>query len=412
MTPIIEVKGLSKKYRMGESQPYLTLRDSLVNFVKNPFKKIKKDLNKDEFWALKDINFTVEPGEVVGIIGRNGAGKSTLLKILSRITPPTTGEITLRGRVGSLLEVGTGFQQELTGRENIYLNGAILGMSQVEIRRKFDEIIAFAEVEKFIDTPVKHYSSGMYVRLAFAVAAHLEPEILLVDEVLSVGDVSFQKKCLGKMEDIGQAGRTILFVSHDLEAIRRICTKAILLEKGQITFSGDIDKTIQLYLESVRSKTTSNLAKTSRRGNGKAKFTKLFLTDLSDKKIITPIEGEPFKINLELTVREVIKPNIISITFVDQSGQDLLTTFMHDNLTMTKLKPGKYHFSIICNPNPFIQGFVNLRLACLGDNFLEYDHVHEAYVFEVKQAEETSSHGLIKRPGVFNVPFTWESYVS
>ena len=225
MTPIIEVKGLSKKYRMGESQPYLTLRDSLVNFVKNPFKKIKKDLNKDEFWALKDINFTVEPGEVVGIIGRNGAGKSTLLKILSRITPPTTGEITLRGRVGSLLEVGTGFQQELTGRENIYLNGAILGMSQVEIRRKFDEIIAFAEVEKFIDTPVKHYSSGMYVRLAFAVAAHLEPEILLVDEVLSVGDVSFQKKCLGKMEDIGQAGRTIYLLAMILRQYEEFAPK-------------------------------------------------------------------------------------------------------------------------------------------------------------------------------------------
>ena len=252
MTPIIEVKGLSKKYRMGESQPYLTLRDSLVNFAKNPFKKIKEGLSKDEFWALKDINFTVEPGEVVGIIGRNGAGKSTLLKILSRITPPTTGEITLRGRVGSLLEVGTGFQQELTGRENIYLNGAILGMSQVEIRRKFDEIIAFAEVEKFIDTPVKHYSSGMYMRLAFTIAAHLDPEILIVDEVLAVGDTEFQKKCLGKMDEISKKQqKTIIFVSHNMSAVKKLCGRGIFLDKGKVISEGSTDKLVEAYMNSA-----------------------------------------------------------------------------------------------------------------------------------------------------------------
>jgi len=258
MTPIIEVKGLSKKYQIGEQQPYLTLRDSLASFIKNPFKKINAGgLQKNEFWALNDINFTVEPGEVVGIIGRNGAGKSTLLKILSRITPPTTGEITLRGRVGSLLEVGTGFQQELTGRENIYLNGAILGMSQVEIKRKFDEIVAFAEVEKFIDTPVKHYSSGMYMRLAFAVAAHLDPEILIVDEVLAVGDTEFQKKCLGKMDYISKnQGKTVLFVSHNLGAMAELCSRSIVLEQGHTIYSGSIDSGISRYLKLTRSKGT------------------------------------------------------------------------------------------------------------------------------------------------------------
>ena len=230
MTPIIEVKGLSKKYKIGEAQPYLTLRDTLAGLFTHPFQKIKEGLQKDEFWALKDINFTVEPGEVVGIIGRNGAGKSTLLKILSRITPPTSGEVILRGRVGCLLEVGTGFQQELTGRENIFLNGAILGMSQSEIKKKFNEIVDFAEIEKFINTPVKHYSSGMYMRLAFSIAAHLDPDILIVDEVLAVGDIEFQEKCIGKMDQIAKKeGKTVLFVSHNLDAIRKLCHRCIFV---------------------------------------------------------------------------------------------------------------------------------------------------------------------------------------
>ena len=199
MKPIIEVNGLSKKYRLRDDQPYFALRDSIVGFFTNPLKTIRDHVNTDEFWALKDLNFTINQGEVTGIIGRNGAGKSTLLKILSQITPPTEGEVILRGRVGSLLEVGTGFSPELSGRENIFLNGAILGMKRSEVLRKFDEIVEFAEVEKFLDLPLKRYSSGMYMRLAFAVAAHLEPEILIVDEVLAVGDSDFQKKCLGKM---------------------------------------------------------------------------------------------------------------------------------------------------------------------------------------------------------------------
>jgi lipopolysaccharide transport system ATP-binding protein len=253
MKPIIEVKNLSKEYILTHNvQPYYTLRDFLTNFVKKPFEYFSSknfSTKKEKFMALKDVNFSVMPGEVIGIIGRNGAGKSTLLKILSQITPPTSGSIHLRGRVASLLEVGTGFHPELTGRENIFLNGAILGMTQKEIKSKFNEIVEFAGIEKFLDTPVKRYSSGMYVRLAFAVAAHLEPEILIVDEVLAVGDAEFQKKCLGKMGDIAkQDGRTVLFVSHNMAAIKQLCKKAILLDKGGIVLSGEVGFVVEHYL--------------------------------------------------------------------------------------------------------------------------------------------------------------------
>lgn len=242
---IIKIENLSKKYIIGKQESYYSLRDK----VSDLFSKKEKEIN-NEFWALKDINLEIKKGESVGIIGRNGAGKSTLLKVLSQITPPTTGKITMRGRVASLLEVGTGFNPELTGRENIYLNGAILGMTREEIKRKFDEIVAFAEVEQFLDTPVKRYSSGMYMRLAFAVAAHLESEILIVDEVLAVGDAQFQKKCLGKMNDVTKnEGRTVLFVSHNMGAIEQLCDKVILLKSGKIHKIGkDVQKVFSQYL--------------------------------------------------------------------------------------------------------------------------------------------------------------------
>jgi lipopolysaccharide transport system ATP-binding protein len=253
MKPIIKVENLSKQYVLGgEQKPYSTLRESLVETAQKPFKAFKRgeDKEKNNFWALKDINFEVTPGEVVGIIGRNGAGKSTLLKILSRITEPTTGKIELYGRVGSLLEVGTGFHPELTGRENIYLNGAILGMRQTEIAKKFDEIVDFAEVESFLDTPVKRYSSGMYTRLAFAVAANLEPEVLIVDEVLAVGDAEFQKKCLGKMKSVSDKdGRTVIFVSHNMAAVKSICRRGILLKNGALTFDGDAISAVDSYMQ-------------------------------------------------------------------------------------------------------------------------------------------------------------------
>jgi lipopolysaccharide transport system ATP-binding protein len=256
MTDIaIRCEGLGKQYRIGERERYKALRDTIADTISAPFRRLKSIRNpqlatrNSEFWALKDISFEVKRGEVVGIIGRNGAGKSTLLKILSRITAPTTGEVKIHGRVGSLLEVGTGFHPELTGRENILLNGAILGMRKAEIERKFDEIVAFAEIEKFIDTPVKRYSSGMYVRLAFAVAAHLEPEILVVDEVLAVGDAAFQKKCLGKMGEVARMGRTILFVSHNMAAVQKLCIQAVWLEQGKIIEAGESGEVISHYLK-------------------------------------------------------------------------------------------------------------------------------------------------------------------
>jgi len=255
---IIKVNSLSKRYRFGAAEKgYKTIRETIMDFVSTPvrnFARLRsltsfgKNDEKDVIWALKDISFEVNEGEVLGIIGRNGAGKSTLLKILSRITEPTNGSIEIHGRLSSLLEVGTGFHPELTGRENIFLNGAILGMRKKEIERKFDDIVTFSEIGQFIDTPVKRYSSGMYVRLAFAVAAHLEPEILLVDEVLAVGDIAFQKKCLGKMEDVARGGRTVLFVSHNIAAVKRLCQRTILLEQGRVVEDGTTDKVVKYYL--------------------------------------------------------------------------------------------------------------------------------------------------------------------
>src|SRR5215469_10410878 len=245
-TTVIHAEKLSKRYRIGEHERYLALRDVFTRALRSPLSALRRP--KDEtFWALKDVSLEVREGEVLGLIGRNGAGKTTLLKILSRITQPTTGWAEIHGRVGSLLEVGAGFHPELTGRENAYLSGAILGMSKEEITRKFDEIVAFAELEKFIDTPVKHYSSGMYVRLAFAVAAHLEPEILLVDEVLAVGDIKFQKKCLGKMGDVARAGRTVVLVSHQMNQMRRLCDRVVWVDGGAIRMIGTAHEVVSAY---------------------------------------------------------------------------------------------------------------------------------------------------------------------
>jgi lipopolysaccharide transport system ATP-binding protein len=258
---VIRAENIGKRYVLGvggNPGGYVTLRESMMTAVGSPWRRLRRGGEPSangqkpdgEFWALRDVSFSIQQGEVVGIIGRNGAGKSTLLKILSRITEPTEGKISLHGRVASLLEVGTGFHQELTGRENIFLNGAILGMRRAEIKAKFDEIVAFAEVDKFLDTPVKRYSSGMYVRLAFAVAAHLEPEILIVDEVLAVGDIGFQRKCLNKMQDVGRSGRTVLFVSHSMPAITRLCSRGVLLQEGRVLSDGPISQVVSDYLGS------------------------------------------------------------------------------------------------------------------------------------------------------------------
>jgi lipopolysaccharide transport system ATP-binding protein len=301
MKPIIRVEKLGKQYRLGgPAEPYSTLRESLVNAARAPLRKLRARADAPQIWALQDVNFEVGAGEVVGVIGRNGAGKSTLLKVLSRITEPTRGRVELYGRVGSLLEVGTGFHPELTGRENIYLNGAILGMKRQEIARVFDDIVAFAEVEQFIDTPVKRYSSGMYLRLAFAVAAHLEPEILLVDEVLAVGDAQFQKKCLGKMGEVAQGGRTVLFVSHNMAAVQSLCNRALLLTRGRVTQFGGVREVVHEYMrEADKSDAAALFARAKRSGTGELRFVDVNIAP-ADNPAHPPSSGVALRVSMTL----------------------------------------------------------------------------------------------------------------
>jgi lipopolysaccharide transport system ATP-binding protein len=346
---VIKVENLSKKYILGHQrqEQYRTLRDSISNGAKNllnPFQRSKSkisDSNSEEFWALKDVSFEIKQGDRIGIIGRNGAGKSTLLKILSRITEPTKGSIRIKGRVASLLEVGTGFHPELTGRENISLNGAILGMSKTDITRKFDEIVAFAEVEKFLDTPVKRYSSGMYVRLAFAVAAHLEPEILIVDEVLAVGDIQFQKKCLGKMEEVGREGRTVLFVSHNMQAISTLTEKCILLGHGTAIFQGKTESAIEKYLQEGISKSPIYKVAAS---DKKPKITRIELRTSLDNNI--QVNGESIEVIFEISTPIRLRGACLSFQFVDSSQQPYLHIWTDDSERPMCREPGI--FKIVC----------------------------------------------------------------
>lgn len=353
MTTIIEVNNIGKKYEIRQERGrYIALRDVLagilsspLRFLKNKAKQVAGLESKEEFWALKDVNFSVNKGEVIGIVGRNGAGKSTLLKILSQITPPTTGEIKIHGTVGSLLEVGTGFHPELTGRENIFLNGAILGMKKSEIAQKFDEIVAFAEVEQFLDTPVKYYSSGMYVRLAFSVAAHMEPDILIVDEVLAVGDADFQKKCLGKMKDITQKeGRTILFVSHNIQAIQQLCEKSLLLEKGKVVMFDATEHIIDRYLNKTKE---SNAVSEFNTQNGKdirvSKITLLSEKGLPSARI--PI-SEDFSIEVTFKVMRDVTGVIITLNFYHQGEVVLVSSYSDQMKKLSDFKEGEHTVKI------------------------------------------------------------------
>jgi lipopolysaccharide transport system ATP-binding protein len=332
MRPIIHVENLGKQYRIGVRRaPYATLRDSIVELVRWPIRLLSQDRREEDLvWALRDVQFEVQPGEVVGVVGRNGAGKSTLLKILSRVTEPTTGQVDLYGRVGSLLEVGTGFHPELTGRENIYLNGAILGMSRAEINRKFDEIVAFAEVETFLDTPVKHYSSGMHVRLAFAVAAHLEPEILIVDEVLAVGDAAFQKKCLGKMNDVSRSGRTILFVSHNAHAVQALCSRALLLREGRLLAEGPPAAILAQYERDGRELSfdgdTAVHDRRYRRGSGEVRFTAIELVDERGERRHAFEPGETICFELTYECRQAIRGLSVLIALRSPFGEQMVTS--------------------------------------------------------------------------------------
>lgn len=382
---VIEVSNLSKMYQIGHKVNF-DLRESLISGVKNLFGS-QKQTQTEEIWVLKDINFKVHKGEVLGVIGKNGAGKSTLLKILSRISEPTKGRITMKGRISSLLEVGTGFHPELTGRENIYLNGSILGMTRKEINAKFDEIIDFSGVEQFIDTPVKRYSKGMYARLAFSVAAHLEPEILLVDEVLSVGDAEFQKKSMGKMKDATGHGRTVLFISHNMNAVSNLCTRCIVLKNSRLVFNGNTDEAINFYLTDAENlEQQPKLAlRTDRTGNGKIQFTDIKIEAIKENGEINQIikTNDTLKVTLFYLTNNLQPNNQISfnIRFLDQSLNKLFTTRFstqkNDNINIQKN-------SICCIiPNlPLVKGSYVIDLVAQENENIA-DEVTYAETFDV-----------------------------
>jgi len=369
----IKVEGLGKNYLLrhqAQGRRYIALRDVLADKAKRLFGRRSpisepRNAKLEIFWALKDVSFEIKSGDAVGIIGRNGAGKSTLLKLLSRIIEPTTGRMRIRGRLASLLEVGTGFHPELTGRENIFLNGAILGMHRAEIKRKFDEIVAFAEVEKFLDTPVKRYSSGMYMRLAFAVAAHLEPEILVVDEVLAMGDAAFQKKCLGKMQDVSQGGRTVLFVSHNMEAITRLCPRCLYLVNGSLKLEGDTRAVIKAYSEHAK-QTTAEIDLTSLRrsfeGTDEARLLRLRSLRSEAAGSWCFDYGTPLEFEIEFSVSRPIQDPEIGYQLFSTTGVQLASTSTAQALPLPALQPGRHQMRIalpdfFLNPGTYILGF-------------------------------------------------------
>ncbi len=444
---VVRVENLGKRYVIGhqKQERYTALRDVLANGVKSlrrqvfkPFGKRILDPDVEDFWALKDVSFEIKQGDRVGIIGRNGAGKSTLLKVLSRITEPTNGRISIRGRVASLLEVGTGFHPELTGRENIYLNGAILGMSKVEIKRKFDEIVAFAEVEKFLDTPVKRYSSGMYVRLAFAVAAHLEPEILIVDEVLAVGDAQFQKKCLGKIEEVGKEGRTVLFVSHNMGTITQLCTQAIYLTSGRVAYQGDVNSTVLKYMASGDIKRSR--VKLAKQVEKVREMKKIFFEEItiSDNHQIESSDIDvryPFYLGLEYEVTKPLSNLELSIRVSTSDGRPVVTTSQSDcspeSLSIRDvgsyqasikfpamfLMPGSYMVSVAAH-EPMVEildiheHVLHFNIIETGTKFSKYQQHHTIGVVIVElpwlEKQLNDSNILSKKSGDRNQEATWK----
>jgi lipopolysaccharide transport system ATP-binding protein len=361
----------------------------------------------EEFWALRDVNFEVQEGEVLGVIGRNGAGKSTLLKILSRITEPTAGRVSLRGRVASLLEVGTGFHPELSGRENVYLNGAILGMSRAEIRKKFDEIVAFAEVERFLDTPVKRYSSGMYVRLAFAVAAHLEPEILIVDEVLAVGDTDFQKKCLGKMDEVSRReGRTVLFVSHNVGAIVDLCRSAVWLDQGFIREQGPARELITKYLSRQSPERVLQLGGLTRPGTDDG--IKLRIEELEWISPWPLRQGDAAKARITFVVRAPVLDVSIGILFRNIQGAQLMecTSDLADGERRDVPHPGRYSLTVEINPLPLPPDTYTLDIGCRSGNMRSLDYIPGCSQIDVHPGPRTLAHTIGRAAGV-QLPASW-----
>jgi lipopolysaccharide transport system ATP-binding protein len=407
--PAIRLEGVGKRYRLGLAQDrtsYRTLRESIMSFVKAP---LRKRGAVREFWALADVSFEVRPGEVVGIIGRNGAGKSTLLKILSRITKPSQGRVEINGRVGSLLEVGTGFHPELTGRENIHLNGSILGMSHKEIDRKFDEIVAFADIEKFLDTPVKRYSSGMYVRLAFAVAAHLEPEILLVDEVLAVGDAGFQKKSLGKMGEASRSGRTVLFVSHNLAAVTSLCDRCIILRDGQVERDGPAEEVASYYQERAAvsdSRGEADLTSARRSmGDQKVRFARITLRNSLGQVTARFGLGEAIRITLDL--ESDIEYDFGDVGFCIRTLGDvpLFTSTSTDRHPPLRVRPGRFRLEAVLYPNHLRPGPFWIEVGTTFGTIR--DLIPDAIQFSIDDSRHYSDSPLLRLPGHLYFPFDW-----
>jgi lipopolysaccharide transport system ATP-binding protein len=405
----ITIEGISKRYRLGQKQRNAsTFREAALATLTAPLRRFKslsegadgQAAGEDAFWALRDINFNVDKGEVIGLIGRNGAGKSTLLKVLSRIVEPTSGTVRMRGRCASLLEVGTGFHPELSGRENIFLNGAILGMKRAEILKNFDAIVEFAEVEKFLDTPVKYYSSGMYVRLAFAVAAHLEPEILIVDEVLAVGDAAFQKKCMGRMGSVAREGRTILFVSHNMGAIETMCTKAFWLEKGQVKKAGNSHEVVQQYLaETMRPAALDmNLDEVPRTGTWgqQLKITRAeWLSGLPLK------HGGSVHMRVQFEARSAVEDCSIGLGFNSMEGPRLLTFESDFGLDRRRFEKGRtYEVDVRIDSLPLPPGTYSFNLGARSGDTFSVDYIEDCGQIEVTGGALTQPHHYVAGAGV------------
>ena len=397
MKPIVEVKGLWKQYRRGAQQErYLSFRESIV-------KKLQPTGKKEKFWALQDINFDVSPGDSLAIIGRNGAGKSTLLKILSRITPPTKGEIILRGRLASLLEVGTGFHAELTGRENIYLNGSILGLKRSEINMQFDAIVDFSGIESFLDTPLKHYSSGMQLRLAFAVAAHLEPEILVIDEVLAVGDSAFQQKCIDKMTEVSNNGRTLIFVSHNLNSIQKLCDKAILIENGTIQGNGKVEEIINQYRGSkIQLKEQLILeGYDNRQGAGELIFRKLMLNSEGLNF------GQDIEISFQLSSKssKIFRDLDLGIAIITRGGQTIIHMSNRFSGNLIDHEDDSVIYKFICT-NHLKPGNYDLSLFVRAEDVIQ-DWIRDSVEFNIGQGNPYNFHDTSQISGVILPEFTF-----
>jgi lipopolysaccharide transport system ATP-binding protein len=407
----IRVDHLGKQYRLGGAQAtYRTLRETLVESAKTPLRWIsgRGRTPSSTFWALDDVSFDVRQGEVLGIIGRNGAGKSTLLKILSRITKPTRGRVELYGRVGSLLEVGTGFHPELTGRENIYLNGAILGMSYREIGRKFDQIVEFSGIERFLDTQVKFYSSGMYVRLAFGVASYLEPEILVVDEVLAVGDAEFQKKSLGRMDSVARAGRTILFVSHNLGAINSLCTKCVWIDKGQVKHIGAPNETVARYLDAGAADRSGSVTLQER--DQDAYFTQISFISSDGYPNQSPPVSEPFTIRFDYKLTRTVGEFEVAFILYDRNGSKIFYsgTSKRDALTGNALEPGRYAAEVMIPAKFLAPGSYTISAVIHQPNVRFLDRQEAIMSFSIIEAGSGDHKYLNQNMGAVLVDFEWK----